>query len=80
MDHDYRVTARQHKITVNTRGGDDLTHFPIEKARFRSLWYAISAVGSTMVGYGWAMHSRVVRNHQILDGMILISRINILQT
>lgn len=37
MNRDYRVVAAQHGITVDKARGDDLTKFPIEKARFRSV-------------------------------------------
>ncbi|KAH6636428.1 major facilitator superfamily domain-containing protein [Chaetomium tenue] len=59
MDHDYRVVARKHNFEINKRAGDDLADFPIEKARFRSIWYVLSAAGLSMVGYGWSMHFRV---------------------
>jgi hypothetical protein len=62
MNHDYRVTARRYAITIDTVGGDDLTTFPIQKARFRSIWYSISVAGAGTAGYGWALHSKVVSN------------------
>ena len=45
MDRDYRTTARKHNITINKKSGDDLRDFPIEKARFCSIWYFISLSG-----------------------------------
>ena len=60
LDHDYHVTACKHGMMVNVIGGNDLAQFPIEKARFRSIWYFIAATAACMVGYGWALHSRVV--------------------
>ncbi len=65
MNHDYSLTARHHNIVINTTSGDDLTDFPIEKARFRSIWYSIGASGACTTGYGWAIHSRAVRPYQI---------------
>ena len=59
MNLDYRLTARDHHIAVDTNNGD-LTEFPIEKARFRSIWYSISVSGVCTTGYGWALHSRTV--------------------
>lgn len=35
--------------------------FPIEKARFKSIWYHISAVGVCTIGYGWVLQARIVR-------------------
>lgn len=60
MNRDYRLTARDHDIVINVVSGDDLTTFPIEKARFRSIWYYISTSGACTTGYGWALHSRTV--------------------
>jgi hypothetical protein len=60
MNHDYRATASDHNIVINAVSGDDLTDFPIEKARLRSIWYAISASGICTAGYGWVLHSRTV--------------------
>ncbi|OQE07498.1 hypothetical protein PENVUL_c013G05728 [Penicillium vulpinum] len=58
MNRDYRLTARAHNIVIDTTHGDDLTTFPIEKARFRSIWYSICATGISTAGYGWALQSR----------------------
>jgi hypothetical protein len=60
MDHDYRVVAWKSNFKINKRAGDDLAHFPIEKARLRSIWYVLGAAGLSMVGYGWSMHFKVV--------------------
>ncbi|OQE46852.1 hypothetical protein PENCOP_c001G03016 [Penicillium coprophilum] len=58
MNRDYRLTARAHDLVIDTTHGDDLTTFPIEKARFRSIWYSICATGISTTGYGWALQSR----------------------
>ncbi|KAJ5774118.1 MFS general substrate transporter [Penicillium paradoxum] len=57
MNRDYRLTARAHNMTIDATHGDDLTVFPIEKARFRSIWYSICATGIATTGYGWTLHS-----------------------
>ncbi|KAH8587084.1 major facilitator superfamily domain-containing protein [Bisporella sp. PMI_857] len=59
IDYDYRVTARKNNVEVNLRVGDDLVNFPIEKARFRSIWQVISAGTISLVGYGWSMQFQV---------------------
>jgi len=64
MNRDYRLTARDHNIVINATSGDDLTDFPIEKARFRSIWYSISVSGICTIGYGWALHSKIVSRHR----------------
>ncbi|KXG47094.1 Major facilitator superfamily domain, general substrate transporter [Penicillium griseofulvum] len=58
MNRDYRLTARAHNLVIDATHGDDLTAFPIEKARFRSIWYSITATGISTAGYGWALQSR----------------------
>ncbi|KAF2671661.1 MFS general substrate transporter, partial [Microthyrium microscopicum] len=58
MDHDYKATAKAHGMTIDKRAGDDLSKFPIEKARFKSIWYFISLTGVCTIGYGWALQSR----------------------
>ncbi|KFY38623.1 hypothetical protein V494_04287 [Pseudogymnoascus sp. VKM F-4513 (FW-928)] len=58
MDRDYRIVAAQHGITVDKVRGDDLTKFPIEKARFRSVWWTIGISGASVVGYGWAVERK----------------------
>jgi hypothetical protein len=58
MNHDYRATARDHNITINTVTGDDLSDFPIEKARYRSIWYFIAATSTCTTGYGWAVQTK----------------------
>ncbi|EXJ89009.1 hypothetical protein A1O3_02073 [Capronia epimyces CBS 606.96] len=58
LKYDYRVTASRHGITINVEGGDDLTIFPIEEARLRSVRYTISTAGLSTIGYGWALRYR----------------------
>lgn len=60
LERDYRRTARKHNITIDVRGGDNMANFPIEKARFRSIWYVITAASVSMIGYGWALYFKVV--------------------
>ncbi len=60
MDRDYHLTARHHNIVINTTSGDALIDFPIEKARFRNIWYTIVATGVCTTAYGWATQYRAV--------------------
>ena len=60
LKYDYRRMARKYGITINVEGGDDLTAFPIEKARLNSVSYMISTAGLSTVGYGWALRYRTV--------------------
>ncbi|KAL9009874.1 MAG: hypothetical protein Q9173_005139, partial [Seirophora scorigena] len=58
MDRDYRVTAAAVGFTIDKTNGDDLTRFPIEKARLRSIWYYVSVSTICTVGYGWTLETR----------------------
>ena len=55
MDYNCRVTAKRIGWTVNEVSGDDLTHFPIERARSRGSFLLLAISTATLVGYGWAV-------------------------
>ncbi|KAI4114172.1 MAG: hypothetical protein LQ345_005005 [Seirophora villosa] len=58
MDRDYRMTAAAVGFTIDKTNGDDLTRFPIEKARLRSIWYYVTVSITCTVGYGWTLETR----------------------
>ncbi|KAI4124109.1 MAG: hypothetical protein LQ338_004981 [Usnochroma carphineum] len=58
MDYDYLKTAAAVGFTVDKTKGDDLTKFPIEKARLRSIWYYVSISTMCTTGYGWTLETR----------------------
>jgi hypothetical protein len=60
IDRDYQKTAAAAGITVNKSKGDDLSDFPIEKARLRSIWYFMGLSIACTVGYGWSVERRTV--------------------
>lgn len=60
MDRDYRMTAAAVGFTIDKTNGDDLTRFPIEKARLRSIWYYVTVSITCTVGYGWTLETRTV--------------------
>ena len=62
MDRDYRKTAAAVGYTVDEAKGDDLTSFPIEKARLRSIWYFVAISTACTIGYGWTLQTRTVRS------------------
>lgn len=61
IDRDYRITAAAVGFTINKKKGDDLTNFPIEKARLRSIWYFMGLLIISTIGYGWSVHTKTVR-------------------
>ena len=61
MDRNYRVTAAQIGHTINSRAGDNINNFPIERARTRNSWYLFGLLSFVLIGYGWSIqkHSHV---------------------
>lgn len=55
MDWNYRVTARNIGHTIDKVSGDDLRHFPIERARARGGGYLLVIYTCALVGYGWSV-------------------------
>ncbi|KEF58874.1 uncharacterized protein A1O9_03717 [Exophiala aquamarina CBS 119918] len=83
-NYDYRVTAKAHKIFIDTKRGDDILEFPIEKARLRTIWvYIILASGAT-IGYGWALdtttHLAVPLITQVITGVTVTGIFNATNT
>lgn len=37
-----------------------MMRFPIERARYRNIWYPVIISSVCIVGYGWALHTRTV--------------------
>jgi hypothetical protein len=60
MDWNYKMTAKDVGWEVDHVRGDDLSLFPIEKARARMAWLFQALQCSWALGYGWAIHYRVV--------------------
>lgn len=55
MDRNYRITARQIGHTIDRHAGDDLTRFPIERARTRGSWCVFALLSAILIAYGWAL-------------------------
>ncbi|KAE8151993.1 hypothetical protein BDV25DRAFT_170932 [Aspergillus avenaceus] len=55
MDYNYKITARQHNISVRSVSGDHLQEFPIESARSRGSYLLFISTG-TLVAYGWTVY------------------------
>ena len=59
LDRDYKYTALKHGFPADRKRGDDLTEFPIEKARFRSSFVPLALVCCALIAYGWCLHFKV---------------------
>lgn len=60
LDRDYRHTAQANGLVIDNVHGDDLSKFPIEKARLKSIFYPIIVGAIATVGYGWSLESKTV--------------------
>jgi hypothetical protein len=60
IDRDYQKTVAAAGFTVKKTKGDDLSDFPIEKARLRIIWYFMGLSMAYTVGYGWSVERRTV--------------------
>lgn len=58
LDWDYQVTARKMGFAIKKVSGDDVATFPIERARIRSLWYAVVLSIASTAALGWAIETR----------------------
>ncbi|KAK2596445.1 hypothetical protein N8I77_013335 [Diaporthe amygdali] len=84
IDRDYRITAAAVGFTINKKKGDDLSSFPIEKSRLRSIWYFMGLLIICTVGYGWSIQTEtnmvVPLVLQFLSGIGVTGTFNILRT
>ena len=60
MDRDFRITAKLRGIPVEKAKRHDVVSFPIEEARFRSIWLPIAVSVASITAYGWSLHVEVV--------------------
>ena len=61
MDWNYRTIAEQIGHTIDKVSGDDLDHFPVERARARGSWWLLALYICALAGYGW---SAVAHTHE----------------
>ena len=55
MDWNYKTIAERIGHTVDKVSGDDLDHFPIERARARGSWWLLAFYICALAGYGWSV-------------------------
>ena len=55
LDYDYRVTARRYGLPVS-KSTNDISKFPIEQARLRSVFPFLVVNALATIGYGWTLH------------------------
>jgi hypothetical protein len=54
LDHDYRVTARRYGLPIS-KASNDISKFPIEQARLRSIFPILVLNAIATSGYGWSL-------------------------
>lgn len=74
MDHNYAAVAKQIGWETDAVAGDDLKHFPIERARVRGGYFLLLTSTAVLIGYGWAVtrhaHLAVVLILQFMQGFM----------
>ncbi|KAL3419763.1 Quinidine resistance protein 2-like protein 3 [Phlyctema vagabunda] len=59
LDRNYKRVAKQIGFAIDRKRGDDLRHFPIEKARIDLIWPLLAFGLSCYLGYGWVLEKNV---------------------
>ncbi|KAL9619811.1 MAG: hypothetical protein Q9160_005647 [Pyrenula sp. 1 TL-2023] len=72
MDHNYKTVAKNIGWNIDEVAGDDLQHFPIERARARGSYFLLIISTAVLIGYGWAVtqhvHFAVILILQFIQG------------
>ncbi|KAL2020067.1 hypothetical protein VTK56DRAFT_8871 [Thermocarpiscus australiensis] len=59
LDYDYRRTAKSLGFKVDRCKGNDLSAFPIERARLRTCKYSIILCAPFIIAYGWVLQAKL---------------------
>jgi multidrug resistance protein len=74
LDRNYKKIAREIGFTIDHKRGDDLRHFPIERARLELIWPLLVSGLACYVAYGWALD----RNAPLAAVLVLLFLIGLL--
>ena len=55
MDFSYRRVAKKANLKIDVKRGDDMRHFPIEKARIQVAWLMVYFGMVALLCYGWVL-------------------------
>lgn len=82
IDINYKRIARANNITIDRKRGDDLRHFPIEKARVQVMCPFLALGIVALVAYGWVLQfeAPIVAPLilQFVIGLCLVSSYNVM--
>ena len=60
LDEAYRKARVEQGLPTDKAVGDDLYHFPVEKARLRVIWAPMFLTTCSVIVFGWVLHYRQV--------------------
>jgi multidrug resistance protein len=84
LDRNYKRVANQIGFAINRKHGDDLRHFPIERARLELIWPLLSFGLACYLCYGWVLEKNANLAAplilQFLIGLTVNGSFNILST
>ncbi|RDL32411.1 MFS general substrate transporter [Venustampulla echinocandica] len=84
LDRNYKRVAKQIGFTIDRKHGDDLAHFPIERARMELIWPLLGLGLSAYLCYGWVLeknvHLAVPLILQVIIGLTINGSFNVLST
>jgi MFS family permease len=67
LDRNYKRIAKQIGFSIDRKRGDDLRHFPIERARLEIIWPLLATGLACILCYGWALE----RNANLAAPLVL---------
>lgn len=84
LDRNYKRVATQIGFTIDRKRGDDLSKFPIERARIELIWPMLSVGLAALLCYGWVLQQNAFLAWplilQFIIGFCVNGSFNILST
>lgn len=79
MDWNYKTTAKAIGHSIDKVSGDDLKHFPIERARARGSWHLLGVYICALGGYGWSVQAHAHESVPLILQFVLAALCTCLQ-
>jgi hypothetical protein len=67
LNRDYLLIARSYSFVIDQLRGDDLSKFPIEKARLKSVLRLVILSALCICWYGWSIDQKMVSSTPFLE-------------
>jgi len=71
MDYSHTAIAKRIGHTVDKVSGDDMNHFPIERARARGSWLLLGIYNCALAGSGWAVQTHAHKSIPLILQFVL---------